>query len=141
MKLAIADDHKLFAGSLAEILKQRYGMEVLWLSNDGAAFLERLAQHPVKPDVVLLDIQMYPVNGIQVLKEIKTHYPSLPVLMITMEDNAEKLEEAFTAGAAGLILKSGDMSELAMAIQSVHEKGMYLSEFTAQVLMGAARNK
>ena len=116
-KVMLVDDHALIREGIKQLLEFDGSIDVIEQASDGAECLEKL-QH-VQPDILLLDINMPNVNGIEVLEEIKKKNIPVKVLMLTVHSEAEYLVQAVDIGANGYILKDSGSEELKKAIQSV----------------------
>lgn len=139
LKIAITDDHKMFAESLADILQKQFNFEVVWVCYSGQALFERLNSTLPKPDVLLLDVNMKPMDGFDVLAILKKEFTSIKVLSVTMDNRPETIEKLLTIGSDGVVLKDEDTGMLAQAITQLHEKGYYASDRTARALFGMVR--
>ena len=102
MRIVLADDHSLFRDGIASLLEQA-GYEVVAQSNNGESTLEAVRQY--QPDLVLLDIMMAGMNGVEVLRQIKADWPKIQVVMLTVSDADEHLFDSIRTGANGYILK------------------------------------
>lgn len=123
-KVMLVDDHALIREGIKQLLEFDGSIDVIEQASDGAECLEKL-QH-VLPDILLLDINMPNVNGIEVLEEIKKKNIPVKVLMLTVHSEAEYLVQAVDIGANGYILKDSGSEELKKAIQSVMEGDSYI---------------
>ena len=123
-KVMLVDDHALIREGIKQLLEFDGSIDVIEQSSDGAECLEKL-QH-VQPDILLLDINMPNVNGIEVLEEIKKKNIPVKVLMLTVHSEAEYLVQAVDIGANGYILKDSGSEELKKAIQSVMDGDSYI---------------
>lgn len=123
-KVMLVDDHALIREGIKQLLEFDGSIDVIEQASDGAEYLEKL-QH-VQPDILLLDINMPNVNGIEVLEEIKKKNIPVKVLMLTVHSEAEYLVQAVDIGANGYILKDSGSEELKKAIQSVMEGDSYI---------------
>jgi len=123
-KVMLVDDHALIREGIKQLLEFDGSIEVIEQAGDGAECLEKL-QH-VLPDILLLDINMSNVNGIEVLEEIKKKNIPVKVLMLTVHSEVEYLVQAVDIGANGYILKDSGSEELKKAIQSVMEGDSYI---------------
>lgn len=118
-KLIIADDHNLFLEGLLSMLTSERDMEVMAIANDGKELLELL--HKNKPDVVLLDINMPGMNGIEAARILKRQYPSIKLVMLSTYNEEHLVEKAKTFGAHGYLLKNANKEELMQAIRQVNQ--------------------
>jgi len=123
-KVMLVDDHALIREGIKQLLEFDGSIDVIEQASDGAECLEKL-QH-VQPDILLLDINMPNVNGIEVLEEIKKKNIPVKVLMLTVHSEAEYLVQAVDIGANGYILKDSGSEELKKAIQSVMDGDSYI---------------
>ena len=123
-KVMLVDDHALIREGIKQLLEFDGSIDVIEQGSDGAECLEKL-QH-VLPDILLLDINMPNVNGIEVLEEIKKKNIPVKVLMLTVHSEVEYLIQAVDIGANGYILKDSGSEELKKAIQSVMEGDSYI---------------
>ena len=123
-KVMLVDDHALIREGIKQLLEFDGSIDVIEQASDGAECLEKL-QH-VQPDILLLDINMPNVNGIEVLEEIKKKNIPVKVLMLTVHSEAEYLVQAVDIGANGYILKDSGSEELKKAIQSVMDWDSYI---------------
>lgn len=123
-KVMLVDDHALIREGIKQLLEFDGSIDVIEQASDGAECLEKL-QH-VLPDILLLDINMPNVNGIEVLEEIKKKNIPVKVLMLTVHSEVEYLVQAVDIGANGYILKDSGSEKLKKAIQSVMEGDSYI---------------
>ncbi len=123
--IAIVDDKSQNRISLAERINYSDDIEVVLTANDGDDFLEQMKQLPApkQPSVVLMDIEMPVMNGIEAVRTGKQLYPNLNFLMLTVFDDDDKIFEAIKAGAAGYLLKDEKLSVIIECIQQLVEVG------------------
>ena len=124
IKIVLADDHVLIREGIKKLLEFDGSMEVIDEAGDGVECLKILKT--VKPDVLLLDINMPKINGIDVLEELKTSKSDIKVLMLTVHNEIEYLVKAVDIGAEGYILKDAGFIELKKAINTIMEGGSYI---------------
>ena len=115
MKVIICDDQALIRDSLEMLLSLDKDIDVVGQAQDGAEALELVAQH--QPDLVLMDLKMPGMNGIEATRQIRTHYPAVKVLVLTTYDDDEWVFDAIQAGASGYILKDTPRGEVVKAIR------------------------
>lgn len=124
IKVMLADDHVLMREGIKHLLEFDGSIEVIEEANDGIECLEKLKQK--RPDILLLDINMSDMNGIEVLEELKRVNDPLKVLMLTVHSEVEYLVKAIDIGADGYILKDSGSQELKQAINVIMEGESYI---------------
>ena len=125
-RVLIVDDHPIVRHGLKQLLEQTPGIVVCGEAEDAAEVLPEIAA--TQPDIVLLDISLKAISGIDVLSEVRAAYPDLPVLILTMHDESRYAERALRAGAQGYVIKEDPPEGLVRAIAQVLQGKMYLSE-------------
>ncbi|MBU2711315.1 response regulator transcription factor [Zooshikella harenae] len=133
IRILLVDDHVLVQEGIRARLSQQANLDVVAVASDGESALRKIENTPI--DVVLMDISMPGMNGIQVLQRIKSWYPDLVVLILTMHDSREYLLSALRSGASGYVLKDVSVDELINAIEVVFHGGTYLSRTVSQTLL------
>jgi DNA-binding NarL/FixJ family response regulator len=136
IKVIIADDHKLFRNGLKFILSEMENIEVIADVSNGKELLEFL--QIVKPDIVLLDINMPEMNGIEATKKALELYPELKILILTMYGDEQYYNTMIDLGVKGFVLKDTDNTELKNAIHSIVNNNSYFSQ---ELLLRLIRNK
>lgn len=124
INVMLADDHVLIREGIKQLLEFDGSMKVIAEASDGIECLEKLKN--VKPDILLLDINMPNMNGIDVLKELKEKNDPLKVLILTVHSEVEYFVKAVDIGANGYILKDSGSAELKQAINAVIDEGSYI---------------
>jgi DNA-binding NarL/FixJ family response regulator len=127
------DDHALFRRGLSGVLKQEEDIEVIGEAADGVEAVERALE--LVPDVVLMDVRMPKMSGIEATRHIKEAQPDVKVLMLTISDQEEDLFASVKAGASGYLLKEIPIDEVAEAIRSVWAGQSRLSPTVAAKLL------
>ena len=125
IRLILADDHKIIIEGLKGILETEPDIELIGTAYDGREMVEMA--HRLKPDVVVTDISMSPLNGIDATKELVDSGSEAKVIILTMHDDAIYASRAFDAGAVGYVLKHSASGELITAIRQVLKGEHYLS--------------
>lgn len=126
IRIALADDHKLFAKGLEGLIEEHEGFLVTGLFSNGKELLEYLETEMV--DIVLTDLNMPMVDGFGVIRHCKKYHPSLKVIVLSMYDDEKIFRECIKLGADAFILKDADPDELIFTINEVNE-GRYLVDF------------
>jgi DNA-binding NarL/FixJ family response regulator len=125
IKVVVADDHTLVRKGLCAILEGESEIEVVGEAEDGREAIRKVEQ--LEPDVVLLDITMPILNGLEATRQLKKRFPKLKILILTMHDNEEYVFETLRAGASGYLVKRSAPNELISAIKAVYREGSFLS--------------
>jgi two-component system response regulator NreC len=139
VKLLVADDHKIFRQGIKKLLEVESDLQVVGEAADGREAVKKATE--LKPDVILMDIAMANLNGLEATKQIKKVLPSVKVIMLTMHKNEEYILQSFQAGASGFILKEGAVEELVSAIRSIHSDKSFLSPSISKTLIDAYLRK
>ena len=124
-KILIADDHRLFRDGLKALLEKQADMQVVGETADGIASVKAALEK--KPDIVLMDISMPELNGIEATRQIMENRPDTRVMVLSMHSDQRYIAECLKAGAVGYILKDCPTEELLTAIRAVASKQVYLS--------------
>ncbi|MGN8647390.1 response regulator [Gracilibacillus sp. HCP3S3_G5_1] len=122
--IVLIDDHKLFREGVKRILELESGFNVLAEGDDGSMATELVKKF--KPDVVLMDINMPGVNGVEATAELLERYPGVKVIILSIHDDENYVTHALKSGAQGYLLKEMDSDALIEAISVVSEGGSYL---------------
>jgi len=125
-KILIADDHKLFRDGLKTLINKHPEIEVVGEAEDGLSAVA-LAQK-LKPDVVLMDISMPDLNGIEATRKILSERPEIKIIILSMHFDRRFVTEALKAGALGYLLKDSTVEELVQTIHAVKSDQIYLSD-------------
>jgi len=133
IRVLVADDHPLFREGLTHLLRHKRGMKCVGMAQDGEEAI-KLAQE-LQPDVVILDIDMPKINGIEAAREIKKTCSNTAVLMLTAYKHTHYIIASIQAGVDGYLLKDTPRSELIEAIRMIHSgKGVFNLEATSEIL-------
>ncbi|WP_339135997.1 MAG: response regulator transcription factor [Candidatus Electrothrix sp. GW3-4] len=124
-RIIIADDHSLIRQGIKAMIGQEPGLQVIAEAADGQELLDILEE--VRPDMVILDISMPRVSGIEAVGQINGLYPEVQILVLTMHANAQYCYHAISAGAHGYLLKDDSDTELLPAIQQIRQGEDYMS--------------
>ncbi|WP_163538872.1 response regulator transcription factor [Gracilibacillus sp. YIM 98692] len=122
--IILIDDHKLFREGVKRILELEEGFQVLAEGDDGSVATELVRKH--RPDVVLMDINMPNVNGVEATAELLDQFPGVKVIILSIHDDENYVTHALQSGAQGYLLKEMDSDALIEAITVVSEGGSYL---------------
>src|SRR3972149_1705882 len=133
MKVLIVDDHALFRDGIASLLKA-WGMEVAGQASDGLDALEQARE--LRPDLILMDIQMLRCNGLEATRIIKAEMPETKIVIVTVSDEEEDLFEAIKSGAEGYVLKNMPGEEFGRVLRDISRGESPLSPGLAGQLLG-----
>jgi DNA-binding NarL/FixJ family response regulator len=125
-RVLLADDHTLVRAGIRALLEKLPGVEVAGEASDGREVLDLIKAH--QPDVVLMDISMPGLNGLQALPRMVRDFPSVRVIILSMHHNDEYVLQALKSGAAGYLLKRAATAELPAALQTLAAGEIYLSQ-------------
>lgn len=131
--LIIADDHVVLRQALCEMLTTKGKFNVVAQASDGEQLLALLKDH--RADVVIMDLAMPNLNGVQTLEKLKEFGPNVPVLVLSADEGERNVRAALKAGARGYIPKNAGVEELEFAINALLEGKTYLSPSITQQLM------
>jgi two-component system invasion response regulator UvrY len=134
IKVTLTDDHVLLRKALATLLNDFGGIQVIHQCSNGIELIENIKLGNV-PDVILLDLNMPKMNGLETATIIQNDYPEIHVLMLTMYDSELSMIRLLQAGVKGFLKKDIHPEELKFAIQSVVQSGYYYSSHSTGKLM------
>lgn len=126
IKILIADDHKLLIDGLSHVLAKKKNIEISGIASDGVESVEQAAL--LKPDIILMDISMPRLNGIDACRKILRDHPNTKIIMLSMHADRRYIQESIRVGAKGYILKESASSEVISAIDAVHKGEMFFGE-------------
>ena len=126
IRILLADDHAVLRQALRFLLESSQEVEVVADVGDGRAAVEAAQQ--LQPDVVLMDLAMPGLNGVEATRQLTQRVRGVRVLILTGYADDERILEALRAGAYGYVIKRSDINELLLAIQAVHRGNLYISE-------------
>lgn len=126
IKIIITDDHPALIEGTCNVLFQEKDFKVIGTAGNGAELIQLLAEK--KPDLIMIDINMPVMNGIDALSEIKTRYPEIKLIVFSQYDEKRFVKRVLKEGANGYLLKNAKASEIIKAIKMVMNGGTYLSE-------------
>lgn len=137
IKIFLVDDHKLFRNAIAQYISNLVNNFVVCQQfNNGVELIEYLANEPnVLPDIILLDINMPEMGGVETAKLLKQKYPYLKVIILTMNDGEAVLIKMLSLGVKGFLSKDVEPDELKKALEDTHTKGYYYSEEVTGILI------
>lgn len=132
-KIAVVDDHILFRTGIVSLLKDYDDIDIIFQAANGVDLLKNIKT--AKPDVVLLDIQMPEMDGIQATIALKELHPEIKIVILTMHNEDEFIFDLMSKGANGFVPKNKSLDVLIEAIRSVMEKGYYYNDQITNALL------
>lgn len=142
IKVAICEDHSIFRDGIKSHLNSVEGVTVVGEAENGAQLLYMLqnAREDKYPDIVLLDINMPVMDGMETLKRLKEQHKKVKVIMLTMHESASMVSRMMSLGANSYIPKTEASDQIVGAIFSVHNKDYYFNELTNKAIIESVRN-
>jgi DNA-binding NarL/FixJ family response regulator len=134
IRVLVADDHAIVREGVHQLLSQQPDIEVVGEAADGAQVLD-LARK-LRPDLVLMDIGMPGMNGLEATRALKAEQPQTNVLVLTMQEGEDYFFHLLQAGASGYVLKGAGSAELLSAIRAVQQGGVYLNPTMTKKVLG-----
>jgi two-component system response regulator NreC len=132
INIVIADDHEIFRDGLSLMLSKQQNLSLTGQAEDGQELIEVVAR--VKPDIVLTDIKMPRMDGIEATKYISSHFPEIRIIAFSMFNEDNLVVDMLEAGAKGYLLKNADKQEILEAIESVYDGHVfYCRQTTARL--------
>jgi DNA-binding NarL/FixJ family response regulator len=142
ISVLVVDDHEVVRRGLLAVLGGEPDLEVVGVADGGMQALSLIAQlddDAQRPDVVVMDLQMAPVDGIEATRRIRSRYDDVEVVALTSFGEEERVHAALEAGASGYLLKDADVDEVAAAVRAAHRGELQLDPAVARLLMSSLR--
>lgn len=139
LRILLADDHEIVRRGLAALLQRHEGWEICGEATDGREAVEKAKE--LKPDVVIIDIGMPNLNGLDATRRLLQHDPNFKVIVLTVTDADQVIREALDAGARGFVLKSDAARDLVSAIEALESKRMFFTPRVNELLLAGFLEK
>lgn len=139
IKLAIADDHKIFRDGIKMALKDRDYLKILWEAEDGKDLMHKLKIK--QPDVVLMDIRMPEIDGVNAINLIRKEHEDMKIVVLTMYDDHEMIAKMMEMGANAYLTKTSDPDEIYRAILTCMNEGIYINDLVNKAVLIRLQNK
>jgi DNA-binding NarL/FixJ family response regulator len=133
VRILVADDHEIVRQGLKALLETQPGWQVAGEATDGRDAVEKAKR--LKPDLVILDVSMPNLNGLEAARQIRKALPDTEVLILTMHDSEQLIREVLEAGARGYVLKSDAGRELVTAVETVREHKPYFTSRVSEIVL------
>lgn len=139
LRILLADDHEIVRRGLAALLQRHEGWEICGEASDGREAVEKAKE--LKPDVVIIDIGMPNLNGLDATRRLLQYDPNFKVIVLTVTDADQVIREALDAGARGFVLKSDAARDLVSAIEALESKRMFFTPRVNELLLAGFLEK
>lgn len=133
IKIAIADDYKIYRDGLKVGLSADGNMEIVGEADNGEDLMKAL--ETISPDVIIMDLKMPIMDGMEATKQVRKKYPSIRVLVVTMYEDDKFIIHLMENGANGYLLKNAEPDEIIKSIYAVHENGYYFNDVVNKALL------
>lgn len=133
IRILLADDHAIVRHGLSRAFQQESEFEIIAQANNGLSTMSLVRD--LQPDIVVMDISMPDLNGIEATRQIVRDYPKVKVIGLSMHSSNKYIQEMFRAGASGYLLKNAPFKELVEAIKIVAEGKTYISPLVSEVVV------
>ncbi|HUM50392.1 MAG TPA: response regulator transcription factor [Chitinophagales bacterium] len=134
----VVDDHQIFLDGIVSLLDDELNIKIAGTAHNGKIAIEKIKN--TKVDVVLMDINMPEMDGIEATKQLKLLYPTIKILMLTMHSEPRFIKECLEVGAKGYVLKNISKDDLIKAIETVYQDKSYLDTETQEKLISSMSN-
>jgi DNA-binding NarL/FixJ family response regulator len=139
--VAIVEDHVLLSQAIGGLVDSFDRFKVSYLCKNGKELITRLEENSNTPDIVLMDINMPIMNGIETTTWITEHFPNIDVIGLSIEEDERTIIQMLRAGAKGYLMKDVEKSVLEMALNEVITNGFYHSKHVTNILIGSLNGK
>lgn len=139
IKIAIADDHKIFRDGIRMALKEKQYVNIIWEAEDGKDLMEKVWLKC--PDVLLMDIRMPEIDGINAIPILRKKYEQLKIIILTMYDEQEMITKMMEKGANAYLTKTSDPEEIYEAILSCMSNDFYFNDLVNKAVLAKLQNK
>lgn len=134
----VVDDHQIFLDGIVSLLEDEPNIRIAGTAHNGKQAIEKIKQ--IKTDVVLMDINMPEMDGIEASKQLKKTHPDIKILMLTMHSEPRFIKECLEIGAKGYVMKNISKDDLLKAIETVYNNKPYLDQETQEKLISSISN-
>lgn len=139
IKIAIADDHKIFRDGIKIALSPKGDLKMLWEAEDGKDLLHKMTIK--KPDLLLMDIRMPEIDGINAIELLRKEYEDLKIIVLSMYDDQQMISKMMEMGANAYLTKTTDPDEIYEAIRTCMNEEFYFNQLVNKAVMGKLMHK
>lgn len=140
INVALADDQVLFREGIASLIRNEDGLSLTMEADNGLDFLSKLKETKELPDILLMDMEMPGMDGMQLNDELRKKFPSVKVIVLSVHSSERLMARMIHAGASGYLLKNCNKDELLNAIRSVFTNGFYITTDVLKAIQSPAAN-
>ncbi len=133
LRILVADDHEVVRRGLCSLLESQPGWQICGEASDGRDLLKKVSE--LKPDIIVLDVSMPNLNGLEATRQILKTNPKAKILVLTLHDSDRLIHEVLTAGASGFVLKSDAARDLVAAVESLRQNKTYFTSKVASMVL------
>ena len=141
INIAIVDDEKLFVNGLRLLLEDEKEFNVQFTANDGQELLSTLTNRSNLPDIILLDLKMKPMDGLEATQHLQQDYPEVKIVILSTYYREAFIGQMIKLGVSAFLPKNIDIAELTFALKTVAEKGLYFTQDMIEVMQGQIMGK
>lgn len=134
IKIILVDDEELFRSGIKFILQRESNMEIIFEASNGLELLDYLNQPIAIPDIIVMDLKMPTLNGVETIKILHEEYPSLKVIALSSYNSKSFIVNMINEGASSYIIKNSSPKEMIDTINKVHYKGFHYNNFTLKII-------
>lgn len=128
IKIALVDDEVLFRKGIAFLLQREENIEIIFEASNGEELLASLEESEIKPDIIIMDLKMPVLNGVEATKIIRKSYPDIKIIALTSYDTKSFIANMIQVGAVAYLIKNTTPKDLMLTINEVAKKGFYYNE-------------
>ncbi len=140
INICVVDDQQLFRQGLISLLKENKQFNILFEAGNGQELFDTLKTKSTLPDVILLDIEMPVLDGVETTIRLKTKYPEIKIIILTMHDEEEMIVHLIEKGAHGFLPKNEDIEHVVDAIYAVHQNGYFFNDRISKAMVKGLLN-
>lgn len=140
-RIAIAEDQVLFRESLVANIKSAGTIDVVIEAGNGRELIDRIRKLPDPPDIVLMDLSMPEMNGLEATKWLREHMPDIRIIVLSVHGDEKSVARMVQQGVNGYLAKDAELQEVHKAIDSVYEKGFYFNDAMLKALQSGTLQK
>jgi DNA-binding NarL/FixJ family response regulator len=139
IKIAVADDHKIFRDGIKMALSTKHNLKMLWEAEDGKDMMHKISVKP--PDVLLMDIRMPEIDGINAIQILRKEYAAIKIVVLTMYNDDQTINKMMEMGANAYLTKTTDPDEIYKAIITCVNEDFYFNDLVNNAVMGKLKQK